>query len=230
MADPAIGPDGQLTEAAKTLIHAYLFKIGIPSAVALSILSALGGFAINEVARGTAYVQAYGEVSKNILETASKASQALGQAESLRDASKKSSDDAETALSAVRNAKLQLEKLISNDADAIATALVAKPDFKTSIANIQQDEFKKLGGQVSSLRDSILAMQSVSSNSIVRGTNTDVAANKGSVPPLNGTYSLDNDQIVSCPPGSFVSAIQAFKTGGDQSPVIQIRYACRSLK
>lgn len=232
MADTEI--DGQLSETAKTLIRAYIVKLVVPSAIALSIISAIAGFAINEVARGDAYVKAYGEASKSIIDTATAASKAVGQAETLRDVSKKSSDDAESALKSVLNSKLQLEQLLNSDTNAIASALVTRPDFKSALANVSQDELKQLNGQIASLRETVLTMQNVSSNAIVNGTDPSVAGQKGSVDGLAGTYSLDNysldnDRFVACPPGSFVSGIQGFKPNG-QASIVQIRYACRSLR
>ena len=84
------------------------------------------GFAINEVACGDAYVKAYGEASKSIIDTATAASKAVGQVETLGDVSKKSSDDGEGALKSVLNSKLQLEQLHNSDTNAIASALVAE--------------------------------------------------------------------------------------------------------
>jgi hypothetical protein len=76
----------------------------------------------------------YGEASKSIIDTATAASKAVGQAETLRDVSKKSSDDAESALKSVLNSKLQLEQLLNSDTNAIASALVTRPDFKSALA------------------------------------------------------------------------------------------------
>ena len=147
------------------------------------------GFAINEVACGDAYVKAYGEASKSIIDTATAASKAVGQVETLGDVSKKSSDDGEGALKSVLNSKLQLEQLLNSDTNAIASALVARPDFKTALANVSQDELKKLSSQIDSLQENILTMQNVSSNTIVNGTDPSVAGQKGSIDGLAGTYS-----------------------------------------
>ena len=89
---------------------------------------------------------------------------------------------------------------------------------------IEQNE-----GQIQDLRAQLQKMQNASGRIDIRGTDGTVAGSAGSVEGLAGTYSVDNDQFVACPPGSFVSAIQGFKPNG-QSPIVQIRYACRSLK
>ena len=63
----------------------------------------------------------------------------------------------------------------------------------------------------------------------IRATSSAFAAT-GSVPGHSGTHSPDADRTrVSCPPGSFVSAIQGFAKEGNNPALIQIRYWCRSL-
>ena len=62
--------------------------------------------------------------------------------------------------------------------------------------------------------------------SAVRGTDPEVAAGKGSVEGLSGTYNLDSN-IAECPYGSFVSAIQGFKPNGEPQ-IVDIRYLCTS--
>jgi hypothetical protein len=95
--------------------------------------------------------------------------------------------------------------------------------------NTYQNKIEQNGIDLQDLRSQIQKLQNVTGDISVKGTDGSVAGSKGSVSGLAGTYSLDNDQFVQCPPGSFVSAIQGFKPNG-QAPIVQIRYACRSLK
>jgi hypothetical protein len=81
----------QLTEDAKRAIQSYLFKLVIPSALGLSILSLIVGFFLDRVARGDAYAKAYGEASGEIIKLAS----AVGAQKASVDESKKQVDDAQ---------------------------------------------------------------------------------------------------------------------------------------
>jgi hypothetical protein len=92
-----------------------------------------------------------------------------------------------------------------------------------------QENFDKLVGCVKELQAQLAKIQNSSGHVTINGTDGSVAGSEGSVEGLAGTYSLENDKFVACPSGSFVSAIQGFKPNG-QSPIVQIRYACRSVK
>jgi hypothetical protein len=83
--DPKLGvvlddPADQLSLRAKVAIRSFMIKTAIPSAVVLSVVSAVFGFLLNEWAPGEAYVKAYGEASKSILDTATAAAAALNTA------------------------------------------------------------------------------------------------------------------------------------------------------
>jgi hypothetical protein len=92
-----------------------------------------------------------------------------------------------------------------------------------------QENFGKLVGCVTELQAELEKIRSASGSITINGTDGVVAGNHGSIGGLAGTADLENDKFVACPPGSFVSAIQAFKPNG-QSQIVQIRYACRSVK
>jgi hypothetical protein len=92
-----------------------------------------------------------------------------------------------------------------------------------------QDDLDKLVGCIKELQAQLAKIQNASGRTTINGTDGAVAGSAGSVEGLAGTFGLDNDKFVQCPPGSFVSAIQGFKPNG-QAPIIQIRYACRSVK
>lgn len=117
---------------------------------------------------------------------------------------------------------------------AIVPALADDCDLKditkeSSATKAAQDNFDKLAACVKSLQAQIEKIRNSSGDVAINGTDGSVAGSKGSVGGLAGTYSLDNNSFVACPPGSFVSAIQGFKPNG-QTPIVQIRYACRSVR
>lgn len=91
-----------------------------------------------------------------------------------------------------------------------------------------QENFNKLAACVKSLQEKVARIQNSSGEVVVKGTDGSVAGSHSSVSGLSGTYGLKKSFVV-CPPGSFVSAIQGFKPSG-QAPIVQIRYACRSVK
>lgn len=91
-----------------------------------------------------------------------------------------------------------------------------------------QQNFEKLLGCIKELQSQMSKVQNASGRITVNGTDGSVAGSAGEIEGLSGTFSLDNDKFVQCPPGSFVSAIQGFKTSNGL--MMQIRYACRSVK
>jgi hypothetical protein len=100
---------------------------------------------------------------------------------------------------------------------------------EASATKSTQENFDKLATCIKELQEQLARMQNSSGELAINGTDGSVAGGKGPVDGLAGTYSLDNKNFVACPAGSFVSSIQGFKPNG-QSPIVQIRYACRSIK
>jgi hypothetical protein len=247
--------EADLTEEAKKLIRDYMFKIVVPSGIALAIVSGIGGFAINEVARGNAYSQAYSEASGKILDTATQVSRIAGEVEALRTQAQLRTSQAEELLKKALGLQSSLRDLQETQTNEIAAKLASDDQFRIAIAtsadpalskmqqsvnaqlsevgkqsNLQNDRLletiRAIGQSLTVLRAQISAIQNASSDTVVRGTSTSVAVDKNSVSGLSGTLSLDTD-TASCPPGSFVSAIQGFVKGGD---IQQIRFACRTVK
>jgi hypothetical protein len=87
-------------------------------------------------------------------------------------------------------------------------------------------KFSALGLAV--LSTLMLVQSSQADDTIIRGTDTDVAAGLNSVNGLAGTENLQNPSIVVCPPESFVSAIQGVQQPEFGSlPLAKIRYVCK---
>lgn len=87
------------------------------------------------------------------------------------------------------------------------------------------EEVRVIDTQVIALQTELAKMESASGTGAVLATDSKFAGN-GSVVGYSGTANLGS---VSCPPGSFVSAIQGFTLNG-QNTLEGIRYACRPLK
>jgi hypothetical protein len=69
MSTPGLDPDGKLTLEAKEAIRSYLIKIFVPSTVTLTIISAIVGYTIKDVAQKEALETALDAVSLRVLQT-----------------------------------------------------------------------------------------------------------------------------------------------------------------
>jgi len=100
---------------------------------------------------------------------------------------------------------------------------------ETNATAATRENFKKLAECVKELEARLAKIQNSAGTVTINATDGAFAGSGGSVGGYAGTFSLENDKFVACPPGAFVSAIQGFKPDG-QAPIVQIRYACRSVK
>lgn len=145
---------------------------------------------------------------------------------SQRSSSQDASENLKKTASWLSNAKIILGAFIG----AVATIFFAGMYYRDASETIKsyQNKIEQNAAELNAIRDQIAKMQNASGRITTRATDGAFAGD-GSVGGYAGTYDLENQQFVQCPPGSFVSALQGFKPNG-QSPIIQIRYSCRSLK
>jgi hypothetical protein len=143
--------DQELTLAAKEAIRRYMLRIAVPSATVLAIISAVMGFLLNEWARGEAYVKAYGEASKSILDTATAAGQSRGKVESLAADVEKTSNTAKDTLVSVQKTKLDIDQLVNKNYDLIAKVLIDKEQFRFSLAKVDNEALGTLEQRVATI-------------------------------------------------------------------------------
>ncbi|CAN7634975.1 hypothetical protein [Neorhizobium sp. LjRoot104] len=230
----------ELSESEKELIRRYMLRAAIPSGIALSVLTFVGGFLINEVARGDAYTKAYEAASSRILDTASKTAEAAGQVAALRERGEKLVDESERAITGVKSAlqdaeaalnraiglQKTLEQMQAAQADAVARKLANDQLFVSSVTAITSNAVIRINSDLQQTQQTLTAIKASNGVTAIRGTDPSVANHEGSVDGLSGTYNIHQD-FVACPPGTFVSAIQGFVGSG--GVLRQIRYACRSI-
>ncbi|MGO8183416.1 hypothetical protein [Rhizobium leguminosarum] len=230
----------QLSENEKELIRRYMLRTAIPSGVALSVLTFIGGFLINEVARGNAYTKAYEAASSKILDTAAETATAAGQVEALRERGEKlvadaentivrvngAFKDAQAALGSAMSLQKTLEQMQAEQAETIARKLANDQLFVSSVSSVTANAVIKLSSDVEQTRQAIAAIKASNGIIAIRGTDPSVAKDEASVPGLSGTHNVHQD-FVACPAGTFVTAIQGF---ADSNGILrQLRYACRSV-
>jgi hypothetical protein len=94
--------------------------------------------------------------------------------------------------------------------------------------------FAKLIACVNAAEQQLKQAQGANKTVAIRGTDPPFANGTGTVDGFSGTYDVNDPKVSECPPGSFVSAIQAFKAGsggiGLTTPASEIRFACRGLQ
>jgi len=97
-------------------------------------------------------------------------------------------------------------------------------DITSSPTAASQKNFSKLVKCIEELQQRLEKIQSASGSIATRATNADTSP--GGISGLSGTFDRNNE-AVKCPPGSFVSAIQGFTSGG---VIRELKYDCRSVR
>lgn len=156
--------DEVLTLAHKEAIRKYILQIVVPSATVLAVISAIMGFLLNEWARGEAYVKAYGEASKSILDTATAAGQSRGKVESLAAEVEKISSTVRATLSSAQQSKLDIDQLVNKNYGMIAKALVDNEEFRRSLAKVDNEALGALEQRVASLFTTMSNVTSIVQN------------------------------------------------------------------
>jgi len=96
------------------------------------------------------------------------------------------------------------------------------------------DQYKALTDQFAKISMQLSKIQDASVDDVINGTNSigsGVPGNRNKMPPYLMDPDLDQPQV-KCPPGSFVSAIQAFKIPVPSPTglvISDLRYTCRSV-
>ncbi|MGM4891255.1 hypothetical protein [Tardiphaga sp. 839_C3_N1_4] len=145
-----------LSEEAKSAIRSYMIKIVTPSAIALSIFSAIVGFLLNEGARGGAYATAYGQALSSIVATTTSTTLARGQAETLLDETKKVAKDIQTVRDKVTAQQIEVDGFLKKSFEGVSQSLLADEKFKTSLVGVSDERYRALDKLVNSTRSSLL--------------------------------------------------------------------------
>lgn len=148
-------PSDTLPADVKQVIRSYMLKVVTPSAIILSVISAGFGFLINEWARGEAYVKAYGEASKSILDTAQAAGVSKGQTDLLLTETKESAKIVAGLKDEITQKKFDVEGLVKGNFDSISQSLLKDQSFKASLAGVNQEQLKALSQALADLKANI---------------------------------------------------------------------------
>jgi hypothetical protein len=148
-------PSDLLTEPAKRAIRSYMLKVATPSAIVLSVISAILGFLLNEWARGEAYVKAYNEASKSIIDTATAAAKSSMQVELLLSEIKKSSETVASQADQITKSKIQVDEFLTKNFDGIAQTLLQDDKFRNSLVKVDQQQFGNLESKLAALSATI---------------------------------------------------------------------------
>jgi hypothetical protein len=145
-----------MTDYEKQLIRAYMIRAVIPSAIGLSIISAIFGFVVNDWARGEAYAKAYSDAMKSVITLTEEATKSAEQVQNLLKETKSRSDEIITLDDDARRTHEQVSTEVKGDLKQIATYLLADNNFKDSLAKVDQEQFSSLVVTVSDLRANLL--------------------------------------------------------------------------
>jgi hypothetical protein len=159
-----VDPSELLTPAAKLAIRSYMIKVATPSAIILSVVSAILGFLLNEWARGEAYVKAYGDASRSVLDTATAAAVSRGQSDLLLTEIKESAKGVAALKEEITQKKIEVEDFLKKNFEGVAKVLLGDDKFKSSLARVDQEQFKVLETTVSDLKSNLLKSASDTRN------------------------------------------------------------------
>jgi hypothetical protein len=151
-------PDRKLTLEAREAVRAYVLKLAALPVVAVSILSFALGFGVNEAARGAAYAAAYSAASKSALDQVAAAAHAGSKADSARERIERIearletvSNRANKSATAVEQELKRVQAFSAEKLSEMATALAKDGGFRTSLANVSNEQLATLGKEVGSL-------------------------------------------------------------------------------
>jgi hypothetical protein len=186
-----------------------MIKLCIPSGIGLAIISAIGGFLLNEVARSKAYTdaytKAYGDAAKSVVDTVSEAAAARKEADINAQAAELSS---KAAQSRAAEAKAQVDNLgrIINNADKSAQDLINQTRSNVESLATRSD-FAQLVADKIQISGRILAIAQVRGRKLVY-------ANQGTTfDPSSGTVTFQNPMNLKfVPVMSYISTNNAYAT------------------
>ncbi len=177
--------DDVLSEAGKRAINAYIIRYITPSAVGLSIVSAIVGYVANGLGQAEATKNSFDKIAAPVIASATNVAKAEATAQALsKDVDKllteakvaaekaeKSSSDAAAAVEQGRaSAKIveqirtdteakqrEIENLRSLDYDKVASALLKQPALSDSLSRLTSQQYSTLDKQISDLRAALAA-------------------------------------------------------------------------
>jgi hypothetical protein len=199
-----------LSPAAKRAVRAYILTLFIPSAIAISVVSGLVGFVINDYARDKAYAAAYSEATTAILRTASEASSASAIANLMSkeiEAARNGAKDSERYMSEM---KAQADKLVTGNYESLAEGLIKYPAFKESIVRVSDDRYVALDKSLTDVNGRI---------DVLIGKLREVGT------PVTQPFGKPD-----CPPGMFMIGLKLLSVPGGRSGYLgDAAVVCRLL-
>ncbi|CAN0396714.1 unnamed protein product, partial [Phaeothamnion confervicola] len=140
----------ELTAEAQIAVNRFLYRKLIPTGTIAAVGGFILGFMINDVARATAYTDAYAAVSTQITEVATQVGRSIGQAEA-------SVAAADTTQGETRKLKLEIEQIRNSFRDAIektdtvegiASSLGENKEFQEAIIDRAAPELAEIKRQL----------------------------------------------------------------------------------
>jgi hypothetical protein len=203
----------------KLAIQSYMLKFVIPSAVALSIISAAIGFFVDRLGRNEAYMETYKEIEPKLIDAQARATTAVTKVEvvvskteeNLKQQTEDISKQRRDLSQLISSAKLQSEdfsKSIQQNFEKIADAVVHKDEFRKEIFVLSQEELNKINTNLSNIasKQIIVGIDRIDSINIGGSPQTFVSNNIG--------YEPDFCALTKVEIGNIDSLCRVFKDGG----------------
>ena len=225
-----MGEATQLTEEAKSAIRKYMLAMIAVPGVVLSIVAFAMGYLINDVAKQSAYHDAYKDASGRILNLSEQVAMAVSDARSQA----KEIAEIQSKLRAVDNEATEMHSKIKT-ARAVADAFSSTQNVveAVKVSLVQDQKFS------AKIKKSVIGISKIK-NSVVVSGDVDVPKNKWGraiekIGYGNGVHAWKN-KSVSCPDGHYVVGIEVTHGGTcdrkcdpDGAVIREIKLVCRGL-
>jgi gas vesicle protein len=159
MADDVKDED-RLTEEAKRAIRAYILKLVTPSAIALSIISAVIGY----VARGWGETEAmkvmFDKLSGPVIASAENVGRAEEQSKNLSTQIRQSADIVDRLRASIEKSKLEADDLKSLNYEKITEVLIGKPGLADKLSKLTDQQYSALRNQIDQIKSALLRTSS----------------------------------------------------------------------
>jgi hypothetical protein len=147
-----------LSESEKQAIRSYILKFMTPSAVILSIVSAILGYVASGLTRLEVFADAHGKASQEIFRAVADAASAKSEAQLLLNTARTASSDYSTAVNGLKAALSDADKFLSGNYQIIAEKLVGVKVFRDSLANVADERINALQAQLNAIQGKLVAV------------------------------------------------------------------------
>jgi hypothetical protein len=151
----SLSDENRLTDDAKQAMRAYMLKLVTPSAIALSIVSAIIGYIAHGLGEAEAMKAVFDKMAGPVIISAENVAKAEEQSKSQSEQIKQSAAIVEQLRASIEKTKLEADQLKTLDYEKITEVLMGKPGFADKLSKLTDQQYKALTDQIDQMRSSL---------------------------------------------------------------------------